>query len=217
MPPKVGDVIVISLNRVFHAALLRDLTRLSDLLEDERAGNRSFARAVGRLWDLFDRELARHRSLERTVVWPALTELDLTPERAEEIEARHEAVAAPLAQAGRSVDAYRRTRTAEAAEAAREDIGRLRDALGSAFEHEEGLTEQQFRKHQDHPVVRRMQLRIGKGSAKRAAHVHAWLSDGAPEEMVPTIRRLSPGPVMLLVGGRGEKRYRKLVAKVAKG
>ena len=61
-----------SMNKVIHGAIRRDLDRFEGALTTFRAGDSERARQLGVAWENFDRQLTDHHEGEHEIAWPAL-------------------------------------------------------------------------------------------------------------------------------------------------
>ena len=93
-----------TMNRVTHAAVRRDLARLQSALDAAPDGDRARARQLGVAYANLPRELKHHHVGEDSHVFPFVASVEETSELVLVMEAEHEAIAdalASLASSGR--------------------------------------------------------------------------------------------------------------------
>src|SRR6188508_1888632 len=88
-----------SMNRVIHAAVRRDLDRFIAALSAFPAGDTERARQLGVAWENFDDQLTYHHEGEHETAWPALEAVGVSRELLSTMDAEHEAMATALAAA----------------------------------------------------------------------------------------------------------------------
>ena len=69
-----------SMNKVIHGAIRRDLDRFEGALTTFRAGDSERARQLGVAWENFDRQLTDHHEGEHEIAWPALESVGVSHE-----------------------------------------------------------------------------------------------------------------------------------------
>src|SRR5215217_4239209 len=89
-----------SMNKVIHGAVRRDLDRFRRALDAFRDGDRERAAELHRAWVNFDAQLTEHHEGEHEIAWPALKAIGVAGPTIDSFDAEHEAMAADLASAG---------------------------------------------------------------------------------------------------------------------
>src|SRR5215217_2708098 len=89
-----------SMNKVIHRAVRRDLKRFGRALADFRDGDRPRAEALHRAWTNFDAQLTEHHEGEHEIAWAGLKAIGVAGPTIDSFDAEHEAMAADLASAG---------------------------------------------------------------------------------------------------------------------
>ena len=80
-----------TMNRLIHHAVRRDLTRIEGGLRVMPDGDRDRADQIQRTWDNLSDQLTRHHEGEDTYVWPWLESVGIDPELLAAMESEHEA------------------------------------------------------------------------------------------------------------------------------
>src|SRR3954454_20412985 len=86
-----------SMNKVIHGAVRRDLDRFRRALDEFPDGDRARAAALHRAWVNFDAQLTEHHEGEHEVAWPALRAIGVSQENIDSFDSEHTVMAAALA------------------------------------------------------------------------------------------------------------------------
>jgi hypothetical protein len=108
-----------SLNRVIHGAVRRDLDRFIDALSTPSGGGERRAGQVSAAWANFHEQLTRHHSSEHRIAWPALRKAGFSDDLLTRFDAEHDRMAAALQSADQAMRSLRGTPSAENITAAR--------------------------------------------------------------------------------------------------
>lgn len=204
-----------SMNKIIHAAVRRDLGRFEHGLEDLAPGDTTRAAALARAWDNFRWQLHHHHHQEHEVVWPALTAYGVDPALLATMDEEHATMAAALGEADAAVRSLTDVADAPARDRALAAVRRLHDATVPHLEHEEGELEPLLQGGFAHsPEAKAMEQALRAGGLARAGAMMTWLADGAGPAETAALRRLIPGPVRLLLIGVLGRGYRRDVAGV---
>ena len=203
-----------SMNKLIHRAVRRDLSRFRSALDAFPDGDRVRAAALQRAWANFDAQLTDHHLGEHEVVWPALDAIGIARPTIEAFDAEHEAMAADLTTArlamGR-LDAAGRSDV----DAAFVAMKRLEITTVTHLDHEERQTEETLAERQGHPAIKDMGRKFSRRSGPvKAGAFFAWIQDGATPEETDALRAHVPGPVVKVLAGIFGRRYRREVAVV---
>src|SRR5215208_352976 len=178
-----------SMNKVIHGAVRRDLDRFRRALDSFTDGDRQRATELHRAWVNFDAQLTEHHEGEHELVWPALRTIGVAEANIESFESEHAALAAAMAQ--------------------------LQTTTVTHLDHEEQETEPTLAEHHGHAAIKEMARKFGRrASPPKAGIFFAWLQDGATPEEQTALRASVPGPVLAILGGLFGRRYRKDIAPV---
>ena len=204
-----------SMNKVIHCAVRRDLRRFNTALERFPAGDKARAAELHRAWQNFDAQLTEHHEGEHEIAWPALKALGVPESSITTFDAEHETMAAALKSAGVAMDKLASSASAADAQAATTALAALEQATTSHLDHEEREIEPLLLAKQDDPAVKAMGKQFSKRASLPVAGVFfAWMEDGASAEEKAALRQSVPGPVLAIIGGLFGRRYRKEVAPV---
>jgi len=207
-----------SMNKVIHCAVRRDLDRFRRALDDYVDGDRARAEALHRAWVNFDAQLTEHHEGEHEIAWPALMAIGVAGPTIDAFDAEHETMAAELAATREAMETLRRTTTRADADVAAAAMERLRTTTVTHLDHEEQVTEPAFAQHENDPVLKEMGKKFSRRSGPPKAGIFfAWVEDGATPEERTALRASVPGPVLAIIGGVFGRRYRKEIAPVWAG
>src|SRR5215218_692194 len=92
-----------TMNRVIHAAVRRDLDRFATALSSFPAGDHTRARDLARAYTYLREELTRHHEGEDTHIFPMLATIGAERDLLEAMEAEHSDMAAALADTDRTI------------------------------------------------------------------------------------------------------------------
>ena len=140
-----------TMNRVIHAAVRRDLTRLESALDAAPDGDRARARQLATAYANLHRELKHHHEGEDNNVFPFLARVEGATELVQVMEAEHQAMSDALAEAGTAMTAYASTGSASDAHAARDTLLRAHEVVERHLHHEETELEPLMLPHLEKP------------------------------------------------------------------
>jgi hypothetical protein len=202
-----------SMNRLIHCAVRRDLDRFVDALSRFPAGEESRAAELGEAWRHFHGELTRHHTDEHAIAWPALEQVGVDPALLAKFDAEHDAMAAALAEADTAMSRLESSPTGQAAAEAVRAMTKLRTVTAEHLDHEEAELEPVYFEKRDTPEIREMGRKFGKVSPKVGGAFFAWVQDGASADERAALRVSVPGPVLTIIGGLFGRSYRKTAAR----
>jgi hemerythrin-like domain-containing protein len=204
-----------SMNKVIHGAVRRDLARFCAALEVFVEGDRARAAGLLAAWQNFDAQLTEHHEGEHEVAWPALEAIGIDTGTIATFDSEHEAMAADLASTRAAMTTFGRTATRADADAAAAAMGQLQTTTVTHLDHEEREIEPALVDRHDDPVIQDMGKRFGRRAGPPAAGTFfAWVQDGATAQELAALRQSVPGPVLAILGGLFGRRYRKEIAPV---
>src|SRR5436853_482453 len=116
-----------SMNKVIHGAVRRDLERLLMALSEFPDGSPTRAGELRAAWSYFYEELDYHHHGEHDIAWPALRELGVADSLLQELDAEHDQLAAALAESDAAFNTLHAAPTLANATLARSAVTRLRD------------------------------------------------------------------------------------------
>ena len=204
-----------SMNKVIHCAVRRDLRRFSAALAEFSDGDKARAAGLHRAWENFDAQLTEHHEGEHEIAWPALKAVGVEESTIDVFDIEHEAMATALRGAGTAMAALASSGSRADAEAAAAAVSHLEEVTVTHLEHEEATTEPTFAEHHDHPAIKEMGRKFSRRqSIGKAGGFMAWLDDGSTPEERAALRANVPAPVVAVIGGVFGRRYRKEIAPV---
>ena len=205
-----------SMNKVIHRAVRRDLDRFVTALSAFPPGDKGRAEQLGTAWENFDDQLTHHHEGEHATAWPALEAVGVSRELLTTMDAEHEAMATALAAARNAMGSLVQTAAADDARTALAAMQTLREVTTKHLDHEEAELEDVYLAKRDTPEIKAMGKQFAKAGAKRGGRFFAWVLDGASPEEERAVRTEVPGPVLAIIGGIFGRGYRKDVAPVWK-
>ncbi len=203
-----------SMNKVIHAAVRRDLARFSDALAGFRNGDTARAEQLWRAWENFDFQLTKHHHGEHETAWPALEAVGVSREVLDRMDEEHEAMAQRLAEARDALAALRRVPSADNAALAQRAISELQAVTVAHLDDEEGEIEELYLSRRDDPAIKAMGRAFARVGPREGGVFFAWVADGADAETAQALRANVPGPVLTVMGGLFGRSYRRDVAPV---
>ena len=204
-----------SMNKVIHGAVRRDLDRFVGALSGFPAGDQKRANELGTAWENYYFQLTYHHEGEHEIAWPALESIGVSRELLTSLDGEHDAMAAAMTEAGTAMAALRRTASAEDAANALEAFTHLRAVTVQHLDHEEAEIEPVYLERFDTPELQEMAKKFSRDSGpKQAGTFFAWLLDGASDAEEASLRRTLPGPVLAILVGLFGRRYKRDVASV---
>ena len=204
-----------SMNKVIHGAVRRDLDRFRRALDRFTGGDRPRAEALHRAWSNFDAQLTEHHEGEHEIVWPVLKAIGITEPTVASFDAEHEKMAADLSATRDAMSTFRRTATRADADVAAVAMERLQATTLTHLDHEEQETEPVLAQHEGDPALKEMGRKFGRRMGlPRAGIFFAWVQDGATAEEKSALAGNVPRPVLAVIGGIFGRPYRKEVAPV---
>ena len=203
-----------SMNKVIHGAVRRDLNRFEGALTVFSAGDQRRADQLAAAWENFDRQLTDHHEGEHEIAWPALQQVGVSQEMLAQMDAEHDVMAGALEQARSGMSSLQSSPGAGEAETALAAIRRLKDVTVTHLDHEEQELEPVYLEKQESPAIKEMGKKFARTSPAKGGQFFAWLTDGATAEEKAALGATVPKPVMAVIVGVFGRGYRKRVAPV---
>lgn len=202
-----------TMNKVIHGAVRRDLDRLFDATGRFADGDAARAAALGRAWDNFHAQLHHHHHGEHEIAWPAMLALGIDQDTLDAMDAEHAAMAAALDEAAAAMAAFSRAATTATAEQARTAIAHLQTVTETHLQHEESLSEKLMLDNADNPVIKEMGRKFSRSmSLPESGTFFAWLRDGQTAGEFEAMTNEIPKPVVTIIGGLFGRGYRRSIA-----
>jgi hemerythrin-like domain-containing protein len=207
-----------SMNKVIHCAVRRDLARFRRALDAFPDGDRARAAALHRAWVNFDAQLTEHHEGEHEVAWPAMRAIGIAAPTIESFDVEHAAMAAELGTTRAAMGRLEESASRADADAAAVAMERLETTTITHLDHEEQQTESTLAQNEDHPAMKEMGKKFSRRSGPaKAGTFFAWMQDGATAEEMTALQGSVPRPVMVVLSGVFGRRYRKEVAPTWSG
>jgi hemerythrin-like domain-containing protein len=203
-----------TMNRLIHAAVRRDLERLSAALGDMRDDDRSRAQALERVFANLRRELTHHHEGEDTHIWPMLATAGVDPELLDAMEGEHHAMADALAETAAAMERVARSGSAADAAAARASVVRTQAVVERHLTHEETELEPHLHRYEHTPEWKAVEKTLSRQPPGVAGPFFAWLTDGMSAENRAYLRTQVPAPVVSVLAKVFGRRYSREIAPV---
>jgi hemerythrin-like domain-containing protein len=206
-----------TMNRLIHNAVRRDLGRLRGALDAFPAGDAARAKGLQAAYRNLHRELTRHHEGEDTHIWPMLTGFGADPALLCAMESEHHAMAEALSETATAIDRLASDPSAAAAGAAATQVATLTEVVDRHLLHEETDLEPVVLQHEDTPEWKAVEKKLRGGSIGDAGLFFAWLTDGMPSADRDFLKTLIPAPVTFLLPRLFGRAYARDVAPVWAG
>jgi hemerythrin-like domain-containing protein len=202
-----------SMNRVIHGAVRRDLDRFTNALSTLSDDGERRVGQVSAAWANFHDQLTKHHSSEHRIAWPALRQAGVSDELLTQFDAEHDRMAAALESADHAMRSLGGTPSAEHVKAAGEAVATLRAAATEHLDHEEAELEPFLAEHAHTPEMKAMSRAFGRDyKLPELGTFLAWLQDGASRDERAALRQNVPAPVVAIVGQVLGGKYRRTIA-----
>ncbi len=201
-----------TMNRVIHAAVRRDLDRLTDALGRLADGDLPRAQALDRAYRNLQTELTHHHEGEDTHIWPMLATVGVDQQLLDAMEGEHSAMAEALATTATAMATVAATGAGTDAVDARDSLLRTREVVERHLRHEETELEPQLAPHTGTPEWHAVEKKLRSQPLPVAGRFFAWLTDGMTEENRAFLKRTVPSPVVTVMSRVFGRRYYKDVA-----
>ena len=203
-----------TMNRLIHGAVRRDLDRLSAALDSFPDGDESRARELDRAFVNLRRELTRHHEGEDTHIWPMLALQGVEPALLHDMESEHHAMAESLSETGAAMTALATSGSGAAAATARASVVRTQAVVERHLAHEESELEPQLQPLLETPEWKAVEKKLRREPPSVAGPFFAWLTDGMSEDHRAYLRSLIPAPVVTVLAKVFGRRYNRDIAPV---
>jgi hypothetical protein len=204
----------ISMNRLIHAAVRRDLARFAAALASFPDGSAARANQLHTAWKYFFGELDYHHHGEHDIAWPALESVGVPRATLDQMDAEHERLAEGLGTADTAFAALSTTPTEASAKDAGVAIANLQAIVDEHLAHEEAELEPVYQAKKGTPELKAMGRQFAKRNAKDAGNFFAWIQNGAAANERAALRASVPPPVIAILSRLFGRRYRRNVAPV---
>jgi hemerythrin-like domain-containing protein len=203
-----------TMNRVIHEAVRRDLARLETALAAAQDGDVARAQQLERAYANLHRELTQHHEGEDALIFPYLAGVGVPSELLTAMDDEHHAMADALRDTREAMSAYGASGTAADAAAARAVVARTRDVVDRHLDHEERELEPLLEPHMESAEWKAVERRLRPNSLTLSGSFLAWIQDGMSNEGRAYLRATIPPPVLALLGRVAGRGYHRDVAPV---
>jgi hemerythrin-like domain-containing protein len=203
-----------SMNRVIHSALRRDLARFDTALGAFVEGDSRRAEQLWTAWVNFDDQLTTHHLGEHDIVWPTLRQLGMREDLITQWDHEHEQLAEGLRTTGDAMRELRRSPSAANAKSASDAMAKLSEVASTHLDHEEADLEPFYLARKDTPEIKAMNRKFARVKPPVAGTFFAWLQDGATADAVAGLKQNVPPPVVAVLTTLFGRSYRRTIAPV---
>lgn len=202
----------LTMNRLIHNAVRRDLARLEPGLRNLTEGDRGRADQLQRTWDNLSAQLTHHHEGEDDHVWPWLRSVGIDPGLLDAMESEHEDLAAALGNADRAIAAACTSASPEQAAQAADLVAEAATVVERHLAHEEQELEPLMAPHLGTAEWKAVEKKLRSVPPRTAGWFFAWIQDGASSEELAYLHSLMPGPVLAILSKGFGRGYAKKVA-----
>jgi hemerythrin-like domain-containing protein len=203
-----------TINRVIHAAVRRDLDRLLAALGQVADGDRARAQQLERAYANLRRELTHHHEGEDTHIWPMLSKVGVDADLLAAMESEHHAMSDALAATGTAMSAFAASGSAADAETARASVVRTQEVVERHLRHEEDELEPYLHRYEQTPEWKAVERKLSRQPPGIAGRFFAWVTDGMSDEHRAFLKTKVPAPVVTVLAKTFGRSYYRDVAPV---
>jgi hemerythrin-like domain-containing protein len=203
-----------TMNRVIHAAVRRDLDRLAAALDEARDGDETRAQGLHRAYAHLHGQLKHHHEQEDRLVFPALDRLGVDTALIGDMEGEHHAMADALGRTATVMERYAGTGSAAHAAAARDSVEETRAVVERHLAHEENELEPLMHPHLESAEWKRVEKALRKSPPTTIGPFFAWITDGMDPESRSYVRSTIPPPVVAVFSRVFGRSYHRTIAPV---
>jgi hemerythrin-like domain-containing protein len=203
-----------TMNRLIHGAVRRDLGRLSTGLSQLADGDRARAQELERAYANLRRELTHHHEGEDAYVWPMLAKVGVDAELLATMESEHAAMAQALAETGAAMVSVAARGSAADAATARASLIDTQDVVERHLDHEEHEVEPLLAPYADSPEWKAVEKKLSRQPPGVAGPFFAWLTDGMSAQDRAFLKTTVPMPVVTVFGKVFGRQYNKQIRPV---
>ena len=205
---------MMTMNRVIHEAVRRDLARLEAALAAAPDGDLARARQLERAYANLHRELIQHHEGEDRVIFPYLATVGIPSDLLTAMDDEHHAMADAVGETREALSTYASSGSAADAERAHASVARTRSVVDRHLDHEERELEPLLEPHLESEEWKAVQKRVRPKSLAVTGRFLAWIQDGMTDEGRSYLRGTIPPPVTAVLGRVAGRAYHRDVAPV---
>jgi hemerythrin-like domain-containing protein len=203
-----------TMNRVIHEAVRRDLARLERALAAAQDGDVARAQQLERAYANLHRELTQHHEGEDRIIFPYLAGVGVPPALLTAMDDEHHDMADALRHTREAMSSYATSGSAAHAEGARASVVHTREVVDRHLDHEERELEPLIAPHMESPEWKGVEKRLRPTSLRLSGSFLAWIQDGMSNEGRSYLRGTIPPPVLAVLGRVAGRAYHRDVAPV---
>jgi hemerythrin-like domain-containing protein len=203
-----------TMNRVIHGAVRRDLARLTAALDRVPDGARPRAQELERAYSNLHEQLTTHHEGEDTHIWPMLAGAGADAELLHAMESEHQAMSAALAESKDAMAAFALSGSSSDAASARASLVRTTEVVERHLRHEEDELEPVLTPHLESPEWKAVEKKLRRQPPGVAGRFFAWVTDGMGDAERAYFRATVPPPVTFVLSRTFGRRYYRDVAPV---
>ncbi|MGZ8744154.1 MAG: hemerythrin domain-containing protein [Nocardioides sp.] len=203
-----------TMNRVIHGAVRRDLSRLEAALAVAPDGDKDRAAALRDAYAYLQSELVRHHESEDALIFPMLGGFGVDRGLLEEMDQEHHAMAEALHSTRAAMEKYAASGSGVDAQAARERVVHTQEVVERHLGHEERDLDPVLVAHTDSPEWKAVEKKLRREPPRVAGPFFAWIQDGIQPEEQRYVASAVPGPVRWVMSRVFGRSYHREIAPV---
>jgi hemerythrin-like domain-containing protein len=203
-----------TMNRVIHGAVRRDLSRLESALADVPDGDRDRAAALCKAYAYLQGELVRHHEGEDDLIFPMLGRLGADAGLIGAMEDEHHTMAEALQSTRTAMERYAGSGAAADAQAAHAQVVRTQEVVDRHLDHEERDLEPVMIAHAESDEWKAVEKQLRRQPPRVAGPFFAWIQDGMGDEERRYLDGAVPAPVRFLMSRVFGRSYHREIAPV---
>ena len=203
-----------TMNRVIHGAVRRDLARLEAALAAAPDGDRARARELRNAYAFLQSELVRHHEGEDDLIFPMLVRVGADAGLIGEMEDEHHAMAEALQSTRAALERYADTGAAADAQQAHAEVVRAQEVVDRHLTHEERDLEPVMVAHAESDDWKAVEKQLRRQPPRVAGPFFAWIQDGMGPEEQAYLSGAVPAPVRSLMSRVFGRSYHREIAPV---
>ena len=203
-----------TMNRVIHGAVRRDLSRLEAALAAAPDGDRERSAGLRDAYAFLQGQLVHHHEGEDALIFPMLGRLGADTGLLEAMEEEHLAMAEALQSTRTAMERYATSGSAADAQVARERVVHTQEVVDRHLDHEERDLEPVMIAHAESEEWKSVEKQLRRQPPKVAGPFFAWVQDGMGVEERRHLEGAVPAPVRFLMSRVFGRSYHREIAPV---
>ena len=203
-----------TMNRVIHGAVRRDLARLEAALAAAPDGDKDRAAALRDAYAYLQSELVRHHEGEDDLIFPMLGRVGADKGLLDAMEEEHLAMAEALQSTRAAMERYAGSGSAADARLAHERVVHAQQVVDRHLVHEETDLEPVMLAHAESDEWKAVEKKLRRQPPKIAGPFFAWIQDGMQPEEQRYVAGAVPGPVRWVMSRVFGRSYHREIAPV---